>query len=128
MSEEKQEQKVNTFNIEKKEKVAIIGCADSRNLAPLDQGSEWEFWGVNNLYLTMQAPWSRWFEIHDIQYNESLNQYFRREEPLFRGQPVGKYLKELQSLGIPVYMQRPWPSDPSMKRSYDEFVSKVGAL
>lgn len=112
MNEEKKET-VNTFNLEKKDKVAIVGCADSRKLAPVGSGHDWEFWGVNNLYLSMQAPWSRWFEIHTIDYNESLNQYFRRGEPLFRGSPVGKYLKELQALGIPVYMQRPWPIVPN---------------
>jgi len=41
------------FKLPKKTKVAIVGCADSNKQVPFDRADEFEFWGVNNLYLTM---------------------------------------------------------------------------
>ena len=37
-----------------KDKVCIVGCSDSRGQAPFHLKDEFEFWGVNNLFLTGQ--------------------------------------------------------------------------
>jgi hypothetical protein len=116
MTEEvkQQQEQVKTFVLDKKEKVAIVGCADSKTLAPFNMPQDWEFWGVNNLHLTLpKAPWSRWFELHSFSYDQATNTYFRRGKNDFRGQPVAVYLESLQKLSIPVYMQRPWPVIPN---------------
>jgi hypothetical protein len=95
------------FNLPKKNKVAIVGCADSKSQVPFHLADEFEFWGVNNLHLTMPGrPWSRWFETHQIKMLPN-GMYLRRGQPDFRGQPVPVYLQSLQALGIPVYMQQP---------------------
>jgi len=99
------------FEIQKREKVAIVGCAGSKTMAPFGNANEWEFWGVNNLHLTLpKAPWTRWFELHSITFNGI--QYLRRGKPDFRGQLVQPYLESLNALNIPVYMQRPWNCCP----------------
>jgi hypothetical protein len=115
-----------TFNLPKKDKVAIVGCADSKMAAPFSQPNEWEFWGVNNLHLTMpKAPWSRWFEIHNINFSN--NTYFRRGKTDFRGQPVQQYLEGINALGIPVYMQRPWTIVPnSVQFPFKPIIDKYG--
>jgi hypothetical protein len=94
------------FEMPKKHKVAIVGCADSKSQTPMHLSDEWEFWGVNNLHLTMKGPWTRWFETHQIQMLPN-GMYLRRGKPDFRGQPVAVYLKSLNDLGIPIYMQQP---------------------
>jgi len=87
-----------------RDKVCIVGCAESKNQTPFDKADEYEFWGVNNLYLTMpDKPWTRWFEIHRITHEE--NKWLRRGKPEFRGSPVDLYLKGLGNLKCPVYMQ-----------------------
>jgi hypothetical protein len=110
VKQEQEAQPARTFTLERKKRVAIVGCADSKTLAPWNNAKEWEFWGVNNLHLTIpKAPWTRWFELHSFTYNEATGKYARRGKEDFRGQPVGQYLASLQALNIPVYMQRPWP-------------------
>ena len=100
------------FNICKREKVAIVGCAESKSMSPFQLSNEWEFWGVNNLHLTLpKAPWTRWFELHSIAYDNI--QYLRRGKADFRGQPIQAYLESLNALNIPVYMQRPWNVIPN---------------
>ena len=100
------------FNIQKREKVAIVGCAESKNMAPFQLPNEWEFWGVNNLHLTLpKAPWSRWFELHSIAFDGI--RYLRRGSDNFRGQQVQAYLESLNALNIPVYMQKPWNVIPN---------------
>jgi hypothetical protein len=99
------------FEIAKRDKVAIVGCAESKSMAPFQLPDTWEFWGVNNLHLTLpKAPWTRWFELHSITFDNI--QYLRRGKPDFRGQPIQIYLESLNALNIPVYMQRPWNCCP----------------
>lgn len=100
------------FVLPKKSKVAIVGCADSNNQTPFDRAAEFEFWGVNNLHLTLPGPWTRWFEIHSIT-TDAAGRWLRRGAPDFRGQPVTKYLAGLQALDIPVYMQGPCAAVPN---------------
>ncbi len=97
--------------VPKKEKLAIIGCADSKSEAPWHLTEEFEFWGVNNLFLTFQKPFTRWFDIH--QFTQEGGKWFRRGKPDFRGMPVDKYLENLGKLPWPVYMQQLHPLVPN---------------
>jgi len=97
-----------------KDALCIIGCADSKDLAPFKEKEKYEFWGVNNLFLTQpieQYPWTRWFEIHSITHDG--RRFLRRGKPEFRGQKVNDYIEDLIKLKIPVYMQQFWPQIPN---------------
>ena len=49
-----------------RDKVAIVGFAPHRVLAPFDDPS-FEIWGLNRLHGVMPGKrWDRWFEIHDL--------------------------------------------------------------
>lgn len=101
-----------TEGIQKKKKVAIIGCADSKSSAPYGDPS-WECWGVNNLYVTIPPDrFSRWFEIHYI-HKDPTGKFLRRFQENFRGKAVADYLKDLAALKIPVMMQKLWPEVPN---------------
>jgi hypothetical protein len=98
-------------------KVFIVGCSNTKTEVPWDEVREGkaEAWGVNNLFLSMpleKFPFTRFFEIHGITRDKRGN-YLRREDPVFRGQPVNDYMKSLGALGIPVYMQKLWPDVPN---------------
>ena len=96
----------------KKEKVCIVGCSNTKELAPYDRADEFEFWGVNNLYLTLpDKPWTRWWEIHLIEHEDG--KWMRRKQAEFRGQPIEKYLQSLGKLACPVYMQQANPLVPN---------------
>ena len=99
-------QKPREFTLIKKPKVAIVGCADSKDEVNFND-PDCEFWGVNNLYYTMPGPWSRWFDLHSFAYENG--KWLRRGDADFRKQPVDKYLTELQNLNMPIYMQAPNP-------------------
>lgn len=94
-------------------KVAIVGCSQSKGLAPFNDPS-FEIWGVNNLYPHVPRA-TRWFEIHYI--SQENGKFLRREEPEFRGQPIGQYLEQLgqwaQQHECPVYMQQVWDVVPT---------------
>ena len=109
----------------KRKKVAIVGCADSKDLAPFNN-PEYEIWGVNNLYAFI-PPGSahRWFEIHQIEFNGQ--SFIRRGKLAFRGKPITEYLAEINSLGIPIYMQKHWPNIPnSVPYPLKEVIAKLG--
>jgi hypothetical protein len=97
--------------VKKKEKVCIVGCSDSRSETPFDKKDEYEFWGVNNLYISMPGPWTRWFEIHQITNDGS--KWLRRGKDKFRGQSVDQYLEQLGKLPFPVYTQQVNPFMPN---------------
>jgi hypothetical protein len=91
-----------------KDKLCIIGCSDSKSLAPINSDN-YEFWGVNNLFLIMpDVKWSRWFEIHEITFDGQ--NFFRRGKREFKGLMVDDYLTRIAALSCPVYMQQKWPS------------------
>ena len=94
-------------------KVAIVGCAESKMLAPFDD-PEFEIWGVNNLYPHIKRA-TRWFEIHNINHNGE--RFFRRGDRQFRGQEVDQYLSHLgewaKEKNCPVYMQKHWDIVPT---------------
>lgn len=108
-------------------KVAIVGCSQSKSLAPFDDES-FEIWGVNNLYPHIPRA-SRWFEIHEItQQGET---YLRRGDTKFRGQPVNDYLKQMgewtKEKNCPVYMQKHWDLVPtSIPYPVEEMIQKFG--
>lgn len=90
-----------------KDNVCIIGCSDSKTLAPVTDPN-YEFWGVNNLFLTMpQVPWTRWFEIHEITHDGA--HYLRRGKREFRGMTVDKYWDKVKNLPCMTYVQKQWP-------------------
>ena len=110
-----------------KDKVCIVGCSDSCKQTPADQPDEYEFWGVNNLMWTMpKVPWTRWFEIHQIQQNER-GVWERRGLEVFREMPTVMYLQQVDALKIPTYMRE---INPLVEKSelfpYDDLVSKFG--
>lgn len=108
-------------------KVCIIGCAPSKNEVDWNQENT-EYWGVNNLHVTeKEKPFSRWFEIHPIQYDPASNLWTRRWKPEFRGQSVNDYIKSLASLSCPVYMQVQWPQIPnSVRYPIEEIIMNYG--
>jgi len=125
---------VREFKLPKKEKVAIVGCADSREQTPWHREAEFEYWGVNNLYLTTPGPWTRWFDIHSFKQDPITKKWLRRGNNDFRGMPVEKYLADMQALDIPVYMQKPvslvpnavlYPIKDIMLRFEDYFTNTV---
>lgn len=99
------------YKLPKKKKLCIVGCAEHKSQTPFNLKDEFEYWGVNNLYHTLQGPWTRWFELHHISQENGI--WMRRGKKEFRDQPVEIYLKELGSLKIPVYMQGPNPLVPN---------------
>jgi len=105
---ENNNKKISTAIKANKDKVCIMGCSDSKSLAPL-KDPNFEFWGVNNLFLSLpNVPWTRWFEIHEITF-DGMN-FLRRGKPVFRGLSVNKYLEQISQIQCPVYMQQKWPS------------------
>ena len=94
-------------------KLAIVGCSDSKNLAPVDDMT-FDIWGMNNLYPHLSRA-TKWFEIHEIKF-DGVN-YYRRGERIFRGQVVNEYLKQIgewtQKQNIPVYMHQHWDIVPT---------------
>lgn len=107
----------------KKKNIAIVGCSDSKMMAPFKK-DEWEFWGVNNLFLTLpEEPWTRWFEIHNITHDGT--NFIRREKFDFRGLNVNTYIKKLGQLKCPVYMQQKWPHVPNSIEYPKELVETI---
>ena len=96
------EEKPREFVLPKKTKLAIIGCADSKDEVNFED-NDCEYWGVNNLFLTMPRPWTRWFDLHTFTHDGT--QWLRKTHAEFRTQPIDKYLIGLQALNVPVYMQ-----------------------
>jgi len=99
------EVKPRTWELPKKKKLCIVGCADSKDETPFANKDEFEFWGVNNLFLTMPGAWTRWFELHSITFDGQ--RWLRRGKAAFRGQSIDSYVEGLQKLDIPIYMQAP---------------------
>lgn len=109
-----------------RDKVCIVGCADTKHQTPFDKPDEYEYWGVNNLFLTLpDKPFTRWFEIHQITLQDGT--WMRRKEPEFRGQPVKQYLEQLGKLPFPVYMQSANPLVPNaVQYPLSEIVAQFG--
>ncbi len=112
-------------------KIAIVGCADSKHEAPWTD-SEWEMWGVNNMFHGMPNVFElskqnrlKWFELHNVFHNGK--QWFRRGESIFRGQKCDEYIADLNKLNCPVYMQKKWEEIPqSIEYPLQEIVNRFG--
>lgn len=113
-------------------KVAIVGCSDTKTLAPLNDPS-WEIWAMNNAFAHVTKR-DVWFEVHPIKYENGI--YYRRQlvrrgvftwSQEFRGATVNQYMQMLAELDIPVYMQRHWECIPkSVPYPLQEIVQKFG--
>ena len=109
--------------IGKTKRLAIVGCSDSKNLAPYDD-PDIEIWSVNNAYGHIKR-YSRWFEIHTIEFKDG--HFSRRWNRDFRGLDVDIYLSHLAALDCPVYMQKHWDCIPkSVAFPVDEVIKHFG--
>ncbi len=88
--------------MEEKKKVAIVGFAGTRDMAPYKDES-FEIWSVNNLYSFIPRT-DRIFELHPKELLE------HREH---HGAPGGEHLSALKQMGIPIYMQEKYEDIPS---------------
>lgn len=124
VAEKQEAQVIPTVPVKKKKKVAIVGCADSKDAAPFGDKS-FEIWGVNNLFYHIPR-WNRWFEIHTIT-KDANGKFMRRWAYDFRGQPVKQYLNDIAKMPVPVIMQQTWPEIPN-SRAYPlkEIVNAYG--
>lgn len=80
-------------------RVAIVGGASSRTLAPYDDPA-WEIWAFSSLRLKTPR-FTRWFEIHAL---DDLREQLRRDTE--RRLSFTSYMRFLKSLDCPVYMQK----------------------
>lgn len=109
-----------------KKKVALVGFADSRDLAPY-QDDQWEIWGLNSLFEMIPMDHvTRWFEIHDrrifeIDTNKQVGYGLTRT-----GQP---YMEALTQLNCPVYMVEKYKDIPnSVRFPIEEMISEFDPL
>lgn len=116
----------------KHRKIAVVGCSDTKVLAPYDDPT-WEIWAMNNAFVHIRNP-SKWFEIHPVKYEKG---HFWRRDLIrpgvfkwsleFRGQKVDDYMKSLANLDVPVWMQQHWDIIPkSVPYPIDEIIKKFG--
>jgi len=114
-------------------KVAIVGCSDSKNLAPYDDKT-WDVWAMNNAFSHVVRR-TAWFEIHPVM--QLPNGQFQRRKLIrpgvfewsdeFRGMPMKEYIESLAHLGCPVYMQQHWDAIPqSIPYPLEEITRKFG--
>lgn len=113
-------------------KIAIVGCSDTKDLAPYGDPA-WEIWAMNNSFVHTKRQ-TAWFEIHPIKY---ANGHFYRRDLLrpgvfrwsleFRGVTVDEYVKMIADLNVPTYMQRHWDEIPqSIPYPLDDIVKTFG--
>lgn len=111
--------------IGKTKRLAIVGCSDSKSLAPYDD-PDIEIWSVNNAYGHIKR-YSRWFEIHTIEFDKEKGHFSRRWNRDFRGLDVDAYLSHLAALDCPVYMQKHWDVIPkSIAYPLDALIKHFG--
>lgn len=113
-------------------KVAIVGCSDTKTLAPYDDKS-WDIWAMNNAFGHVKRP-AAWFEIHPIKFEGG--QYWRRKlirpgvfewSKEFRGQEMMAYLEGIAKLDCTVYMRQHWDIVPkSVPYPLEEITAKFG--
>ncbi len=110
--------------IKKKDKVAIIGFAESRDQAPYKDES-WEIWGLNSLFEHIPR-WDLWFEIHDrvkfgIDTNKEIGYGLTQT-----GQP---YMQALAQMKCPILMVEQYPDMPnSLRFPLEEIICKYDPL
>lgn len=113
-------------------KIAIVGCSDTKILAPYDN-QDWEIWAMNNSFVHTKRQ-NAWFEIHPIKFE---NGHFYRRDLIrpgvfrwsleFRGVTVDEYMKMIAGLNVPVYMQKHWDEIPlSVPYPLDDILKTFG--
>lgn len=113
-------------------KIAIVGCSDTKKLAPFGDES-WEIWAMNNAFVHTPRR-NLWFEIHPIKQENGI--FYRRElirpgvfkwVDNFRGQSMRDYMQSLAELDIPVLMQQHWDIIPkSVPYPLQEIIQQFG--
>lgn len=89
-----------------RDSLVIVGFADGhRESAPSDS-STYELWGLNRLHVVMDRPWTRWFEIHNLDRTYGDGKAGGRDE-----QHIG-WMKEQE---IPIYVR---PQDLRLARDW----------
>ncbi|MGI6541867.1 MAG: hypothetical protein ACOX44_02200 [Limnochordia bacterium] len=88
-----------------KKKVAVIGGASTRNAAPFNDLT-WDIWAFSSLR-SHTPRITRWFEMHAL---EDLQEQLLEDTP--RRLSYRNYLRFLQELACPVYMQREYEEIP----------------
>jgi len=112
--------------VKETKKIAIVGCSDSKDLAPF-QDKNWQIWGVNNLFFHIPR-WDKWFEIHNITKNDD-GVWMRRGSANFRGQDINAYIADLAKMTCPVMMQQHWDDIPnSTSYPLDEIKARFGSI
>jgi hypothetical protein len=107
-------QPISRIDHKKRDKVAIIGFAPSRVLAPFADDS-FDIWGINDLWFAMNGPecrWDRWFDIHNdkVLHNNPRT-----------GEKHWEWLKRVNDM--PVYMLKKYDEVPaSVKFPLEELV------
>jgi len=93
-------------------KVGIVGAAITEDELKA-RGEGFELWSMNDCHRAWPGvEFTRWYELHTIQRKG--REFTRRGfdyYPIHGAQTVKEYLYGLDSLGIPVYMQRRWPRE-----------------
>lgn len=90
-------------------RVAIVGGGPSRDLAPYDD-TTWDIWAFSSLRLHTPRI-TCWFEMHALG---DLRQQLRRPTP--RRRSYQGYMRFLQRLECPIYMQRVHRTIPNSVR------------
>jgi hypothetical protein len=113
-------------------RIAVVGCSDTKVLAPYDDTS-WDIWAMNNAFVFTKR-FTKWFEIHPIKFEN--RRFYRRQlikpgvfkwADNFRGQPMNDYMQSLANLNVPVYMQKHWDVIPkSVEYPLKEILSRFG--
>lgn len=107
----------------KRNKVAIVGFADSKDEGPYTDNT-WDIWGLNSLWEVLPR-WDLWFEIHDKEIfnwhtNQQVGYGLTRE-----GKP---YADGLKNLGVPLFMTQAYPEIPnSLAYPMDYMCKKYGS-
>ncbi len=90
----------------KEKKVAIVGFAPHKDLAPFDKcPEEFEIWGLNDLHKSI-PKWTRWFDIHDRELYKIDSLYANRQDNT-------DYIEGLRKLECPVYMVKHYEDIPN---------------
>jgi len=98
--------------INKGRKIVILGANIDKELLLIELDAirgDYELWSMNNVYTKYQDPkirFSRWFELH--KFERKNNRYIRRNSDRYQGTKVSAYMKEIDGLCCPVYMQKKW--------------------
>lgn len=99
-----------------KDKVCIVGFTHHKDIALSLDKTEWEIWGLNELYRYMPPnTFDRWFEIHDREYLE-------------KDDDGKKHMEDLAKFPIPVYMQQVHDDIPhSVRFPIEELCDSLGS-